>query len=383
MGQGKVANRVQRNPILGFAGDDTASRHGDRIFLSALTIICALGVLMVYSSSFYRAFEAYRDPFFYLKGHLVRLGIGLFLFLIAYHIDYHRFRRWSLVGLLFCLVLLIVVLVSGNQRWLNFFGVNLQPSEFTRIALLIFLADWCSRHSNRLQKSWSGFLFCTGAIALCAGLVVFEPSYSAAAMIVVSGGILLFLAGANIKHILTVAVPSAALALLFARIEPYRWKRVISFLHPLADPQGAGYQSNQSLIAVGSGQLSGTGFGMSGQKFYFLPEAHCDFIFSIFCEEKGFIGAVLLLLLFLLFLTRGIKIALKAPDQFGFLLAGGLVISISLIALINISVSLGLVPVTGLPLPFISYGGSALIANLAACGVILNVSRHAESPEFV
>jgi cell division protein FtsW len=195
--------------------------------------------------------------------------------------------------------------------------------------------------------------------------------------------LLLFFAGARWKHLAITALPLIPAGIGVAILEPYRLKRVLSFLNPLSDPQGADYQSIQSLIAVGSGQIFGVGIGSSGQKNQFLPEAHCDFIYSILCEEMGFIGGILLLGLFFLFVWRGIKVAMRAPDQFGFLLAGGLTFSIALFILMNISVALGVVPVTGLPLPFISYGGSALLANLTACGVILNVSRHTHSPEAI
>jgi cell division protein FtsW len=192
-----------------------------------------------------------------------------------------------------------------------------------------------------------------------------------------------FLAGARIKHIAYSIVAILPVGVMVAAMEPYFWRRVKSFFDPTADPQGIGYQSNQSLIAIGSGKIFGVGMGMSLQKNDFLPEAHCDFIFSILCEEKGFAGAMIVLALFFLFVWRGFKIARTAPDPFGFLLAGGLMFSIVLFTLVNISVALGLIPVTGLPLPFISYGGSALIANLGACGVILNISRHAQSPEAI
>ena len=380
-----MSGRVRRNRVLGFDVRQPESRHGDRLFILAVVGLCATGILMVYSSSFHKAFETYRDPFFFLKEHLIRLGIGSLLFLLAYHIDYHRLRRLSLLPFLIGLVLLVWVLFSGSgvHRWLTISGVTLQPSEFARLALIVYLADWCSRNSRRLQQSWSGFLFTALLIAATAGLVMVEPSYSAAVMILASGGLLLVLAGVRWRYLFAVLLPAGPLALYLAIVEPYRLKRILSFLDPLSDPQGAGYHALQSKIAVGSGQIWGVGFGLSGQKFHFLPEAHCDFVFSILCEERGFIGAVFVLALFTIFVWRGIRIAMRAPDQFGFLLVGGLVLSIALFALVNIAVTLAVLPVTGLPLPFISYGGSALIANLIACGVILNVSRHTDPTELL
>lgn len=380
-----MSSRVRRSRVLSLDARQPGSCRGDRLFILTVVGLCATGILMVYSSSFHKAFETYRDPFFFLKEHLVRLGIGSLLFLLAYHVDYHRLRRLSLLPFLIGLALLVWVLISGSgvHRWLTISGVTLQPSEFARLALIVYLADWCSRNSRRLQQSWSGFLFTALLIAATAGLVMVEPSYSAAVMILASGGLLLVLAGVRWRYLFTVLLPAGPLALYLAIVEPYRLKRILSFMDPLSDPQGAGYHALQSKIAVGSGQIWGVGFGLSGQKFHFLPEAHCDFVFSILCEERGFIGAVFVLALFTIFVWRGIRIAMRAPDQFGFLLVGGLVLSIALFALVNIAVTLAVLPVTGLPLPFISYGGSALIANLIACGIILNVSRHTDPVELL
>jgi cell division protein FtsW len=376
---------IQRHPILDLDAMDPPSRLGDTLFIIALVGLCAAGLVMVYSASFFMARETFSDPFHFLKDHAVRLAIGLGLFLVAYSVDYHRLRGWSGWILALCIVLLVAVLFvgSGAHRWITLFGVRLQPSEFARVALVVYLADWCSRHSKRLQEEWQTYLIALGIIAAPVGLVVIEPSFSAASMLAIAGALLLFLAGAKLKHLALTVLPALPLALVVAIMEPYRVRRIFAFLHPEVDPLGVNYHTNQSLIAVGSGQLFGLVMGMSGQKNQFLPEAHCDFIFSILCEEKGFIGGMLILTLFFIFIWRGIKIALKAPDQFGFLLAGGLVFSIVLFILAHTFVALGLAPVTGLPLPFISYGGSALIANLAACGVILNVSRHAQSPESI
>lgn len=374
-----------KNSVLGFSLSDAPSRHGDRLFTFALIGLCVTGVLMVYSSSFYKAFDLYRDPYHFLKEHLIRLGIGSCLFLIAYRFDYHWLRRWSILPLFLCTVALIGVLFTGEgvNRWVTIAGVRLQPSEFARIALIVYMADWCSRNTKKLRESFNSFLFMCLSVVLVSGLVMVEPSYSAAVMIFVSGGILLVLAGARWLHIFAVLLPALPLTVYMAFAQPYRLKRLLAYLNPLADPLGAGYQINQSKIAVGSGQLWGFGFGMSGQKFHFLPEAHCDFIFSILCEERGFIGGFIVILLFVVLVWRGMRIAARSPDPFGFLLAGGLTVSIALFAAVNIAVTLGVFPVTGLPLPFISYGGSALIANLIACGIILNVSRHTDSPESI
>jgi cell division protein FtsW len=359
-----------------------AFQQGDRFFMLIVGVLSIVGVVMVWSSSSYSAFQTFRDPNYYLKEHLIRLGLGLGLFILAYHFDYHFFRRLSLIPWVITLGGLLVALAVGS-RWVKILGISIQPSEFARLALIIFLADWCSRHAKKLQGTWKGFAFSISMIIITVALVVLEPSYSASAMILLSGVLVVVMAGVPFLHLLSLLIPLVPVAAYVAILAPYRWLRIINFLNPMSDPQGAGYQSAQSLIAIGSGQILGKGTGMSGQKFQFLPEAHCDFIYSILCEEWGFIGGALILGLFILFLIRGIRIAKRAPDQFGFLLAGGLVLSISLFAFINIGVSLAILPVTGLPLPFISYGGSALLSNMAACGLILNISRHTESPEAV
>ncbi|TKJ41488.1 putative lipid II flippase FtsW [candidate division LCP-89 bacterium B3_LCP] len=376
-----MPGKIQKNSILGFTFPQSESLHGDRLFILSIALLCAVGILMVYSSSFYMAWQDFRNPYYFLKRHSLRLLIGFVAFMAAYKFNYHHLRRWSIIPLIISIILLIWVLITGS-RWISVGGITLQPSEFARIALLVYLADWCSRNANKLRQSPKGFLFVLTLVMITTGLVMAEPSYSAAVMILISGVALLVMSGVKWRYLIAAALPILPVAGYMAVAASYRFRRVFSFLNPLADPQGAGYHTIQSKIAVGSGQIWGFGFGMSGQKFHFLPESHCDFIFSILCEERGFIGAALVLLLFILFFWRGIRIAVKARDHFGFLLAGSLIFCIAFFALVNIGVALGSLPVTGLPLPFISYGGSALITNLLACGIVLNVSKHNNSPEL-
>jgi len=382
-----MLRRIQKNPILGIDEIGLPYRHGDALFLIALLVLCTVGLLMVFSASSHKAEKAFGDPFHFLVEHGLRLIFGALLFLIAYRLDYHRLRRWSRWNLIIWAAVLGLLLVlparNGTHRWLTIFGVSIQPAEFARVALVIYLADWCSRHANRLEKTWETYLLALAVILLPTGLVVIEPSYSESLMIAASGGLILFLAGAQIKRLALTAAAGIPVGIVVALLKHYRVNRIPAFFNPEADPQGSGYHILQSLIAVGSGQLWGLGPGNSLQKQGFLPEAHCDFIFSILCEEVGLIGGALLLFIFLFFTWRGFKIARKAPDQFGFLLASGLMFSMALFILANISVTLGLMPVTGLPLPFVSYGGSALIANLISCGIIMNISRHAQSPESI
>lgn len=380
-----MLGRIQRNPLLDFDAIDPPSRHGDRWFIFTMLGLCAIGLLMVYSASFLMAGEKFHDPFYLFKNHAVRLGIGMLLFLAAYTADYHRLRGWSGWILILCGILLVAVLFvgTGARRWI--FGI--QPSEFGRLALVVYMADWCSRHSKRLQDDWQYYLLALGIIFAVVGLVVIEPSFSAASMIAIAGILVLFLAGAQIKHLAYTILATVPMGVIVAIMKPYRVRRLIAFIAWLlgldSDPLNAGYHTLQSLIAVGSGQLLGVGPGASLQKDKFLPKPWTDFIYSILCEEWGFVGGLLILILFFFIIWRGIKIARKAPDQFGFLLAAGLTCSIGLFVLAHLFVALGMAPVTGLPLPFISYGGSALVTNLTACGLILNISRHAQSPESI
>jgi cell division protein FtsW len=266
---------------------------------------------------------------------------------------------------------------NGAHRWIKLPYVSLQPSEVSKLALIIFLAYFLEKRAGEEGDFWRTFLPCGVITAWLAGLVVTEPDFGTAMMLALIFVVVIYTAGARVKHLALAAAPALVVAAGLLIFVPWRLKRLITFLDPWADPQGDGFQVVQSLIAIGSGGIDGLGFAQGKQKMLFLPFAHSDFIFAIVGEELGLMGALAVIALFALFLWRGVRTALLAPDRFGMLLSLGIVTGIVAQALFNISVVLSLVPTKGIPLPFISYGGSSLVPTLAAVGILLNVSQHA------
>ncbi len=364
------------------------------LFASAIAL-ALFGVIMVYSAS---AVLAASEPNHTQYHYVVRQGIwtaaGLIAMLAAMRFDYRLLRRpvvaYGLVGL--TVVLLVGVFafspVNGARRWIKIpGGFSIQPSEMAKLALAIFLARFLERHAGDEGSFKRVFVPCmlvTGALAL---LVVKEPDLGTAMILAVICVSILLTAGARLKHLALAGAPAlAGLAGLLIFV-PFRLKRMLVFLDPWSDPQGAGYQVVQSLLAVGSGGVHGLGFTDGRQKMFFLPFAHSDFIFAVVSEELGLLGGLGVILLFALFLWRGMRAALNAPDRFGMLLGVGIVTGIVAQAMFNISVVLSLVPTKGIPLPFISYGGSSLVPTLLSVGVLLNISQqasvnHASEPRW-
>jgi cell division protein FtsW len=289
--------------------------------------------------------------------------------------------RRIIYGLLILTTLMLLAVfafgkVNGAHRWIKFKSFSIQPSEIAKLSLAIYLAYFLERHAGEEKSFWRTFVPCAVVTGVLAVLIVAEPDLGTALMLAVIFGVLVYTAGARLLHIGLVAAPAlVGLAGLLIFV-PFRMRRMIMFLDPWADPQGSGFQVVQSLIAIGSGGPNGQGFAQGKQKMFFLPFAHSDFIFAVIGEELGLIGTMAVLLIFALFLWRGIRTSLLAPDRFGMLLSLGLVTSIVAQALFNISVVLSLVPTKGIPLPFISYGGSSLVPTLAAAGILLNISQH-------
>jgi len=274
--------------------------------------------------------------------------------------------------------------INGAHRWLKFPVFSLQPSELTKAALIIFLAYFLEKRAGEEGDFWRTFVPCGVITGALAGLVVLEPDLGTAMMLALIFVVMIYTAGARVMHLAMAAAPALVVVAGLLIFVPFRLKRMIVFLDPWADPQGSGFQVVQSLIAIGSGGIDGLGFAQGKQKMLFLPFAHSDFIFAVVGEELGLVGAIAIIAIFALFLWRGIRTALLAPDRFGMLLSLGIVTSIVAQALFNISVVLSLVPTKGIPLPFISYGGSSLVPTLAAVGILLNVSQHASGgiPNF-
>ena len=357
----------------------------DLTLLSSVVFLTLFGLFMVYDASSFVAFRDFFDKYHYVKGQAVWVIIGLLSLSFFSYFDYKKLYNLSLPILLTAIVLLIMVFIPGigvyalgARRWINLGFFVLQPAEFVKLALAIYLASWLSSKKSEISSFQFGFLpflVMVGAVAL---ILALQPDIGTLGIITISSGLLFFLGGGRLSQIGIIILLGLSLIFLLTFLKPYFYlsDRIFVFLNPSIDPQGRGYQLNQSLIAVGSGKIFGQGFGMSSQKFNFLPEPTTDSIFSVFTEEFGFAGSLILISLFFLFFFRGFFIAGRAPDSFGALLVSGFVILIAVEVFANISAMLGLIPLTGVPLVFISQGGTALIMTLAEVGVILNVSRY-------
>ena len=356
--------------------------QADEWLFAGVVALALFGVIMVYSAS---AVVASSETGHTQYHYVVRQGIftvlGLGAMLVGMRFDYTRLRSstitYGLLGL--TLVLLVAVFafppINGARRWIKFAGFSLQPSEVAKLALAVFLARFLERRAGAEGSFLRTFFPCAAVTGLLAVLVVAEPDLGTALMLLVIATVMLFTAGARLSHMALAAAPALvglAGLLLFV---PWRLKRLVTFLDPWADPQGAGYQVIQSLLAVGSGGVNGLGFTEGRQKMFFLPFAHSDFIFAVVGEELGLLGGLGVVALFGLFLWRGMRAALRAPDRFGMLLGTGIVTGIVAQALFNMSVVLALVPTKGIPLPFISYGGSSLVPTLFSVGLLLNISQ--------
>jgi cell division protein FtsW len=352
-------------------------------WLFAGTVALALfGVVMVYSASaVIAAAEKGHSQYYYVARQGGWTIIGLLAMWAGMRFDYGRLRNGKIAyGLLALVVLLLVAVfafppINGARRWIRLAGFSLQPSEISKLALAIFLARFLERRAGREGEFRATFVPAVLVTGLLALLIVAEPDLGTSLMLAVVCTSMLFTAGARLKHMLLAAAPAlvgVAGLLLFV---PWRLKRVLVFLDPWADPQGSGYQVVQSLLAVGSGGVHGLGFTEGRQKMFFLPFAHSDFIFAVVSEELGLFGGLAVIALFGLFLWRGMRAALRAPDRFGMLLGLGIVTGIVAQALFNMSVVLSMLPTKGIPLPFISYGGSSLVPTLFAVGVLLNISQ--------
>ena len=353
----------------------------DRLLFTVVVLLVGIGLVMVYSASapMARAQGHAVNPF--LVRQLAAAAIGFGAMFAVMHLDYRLLKRPAVVGALLAGVFALLVLVlfgpqlNATRRWLFVGGVSIQPSELAKLALIPFVAYQLDRARERVNRRETllpvGLV--TGAVA---GLVVLQPDLGTAVLLVLTVGTLLFLGGLAWRYVLAGAALGLPVAALLVWAEPYRRARLFSFLDPERDPLGSGFQALQSLIAVGSGGLGGLGPGESVQKLYFLPYPHSDFIYSIVAEELGLVGALVVLGLFAILFWRGARAGLKAPDPFGRYLGWGFVALLALQAMINISVALALLPTKGIPLPFLSYGGSSLVVSLTACGVLLNVSQH-------
>ncbi|MEK7383462.1 MAG: putative lipid II flippase FtsW [Elusimicrobiota bacterium] len=351
----------------------------DYLLLTATLTLLMLGVVMVYSASVIWAEQNLDRPLYFFHRQLLWAAVGLAAMTAASRTDYNRLREWvfpvfAVTGLLLVAVLLGPK-IAGVRRWIRLGPIGLQPAEFAKLASVLFLASYLDRKHSKLSSPIHGLLIPMGVVGVLLVLIGLEPDLGTPVLMFAVAGLMLFIAGANVRWLigfLLAAVPIVAVELWR---KPYRRARLLSFLTPFENIQGAGYQLSQALLAVGSGGWFGKGFGASQLKLMYLPTPHTDFIFPVVCEELGLLGALLILALFVTFLVRGMHIARRAPNLFGTLLACGITFSIVLQAFFNMGMSLGLLPTKGIPLPFFSFGGSSLLATLLGVGVLLNISR--------
>jgi len=369
---------------------NVAFRKGkiDQKFLIAFFILIGMGIVLQYSASSSLGQARFDDSAFYVRGQIIRIGLGLLIGLIFTFTNYQILKKtafWiALIGIFALIATLVYHKLHPGQataRWFPIGGFTFQPSEFAKLALIIYLSSFIERHESHLSDFKRGFMPPVAIMGTMVVLIIIEPNYSTGAVFTLFGLLVLFIGGTKLLYFTPLIAGFVIISVATILHSPYKLRRILTFLEPQKDLRGAGYQIHQSMISLGNGGFFGRGLGGSVEKNLFLPDMHTDFIFSVFGEEFGFLGAVLLLVLYFYIFIRGIKIALKAPDIFGNLLGVGLSTCLFIYVIVNVGVTCGILPVTGLPLPFISYGGSSMLFNFAGIGIILNISRYAVPQE--
>ncbi|AOZ91675.1 stage V sporulation protein E [Paenibacillus crassostreae] len=346
--------------------------------------LLSIGIVMVYSAGSVLGFHDYGDSFYFVKRQLLFAGLGIAAMFVTANLDYRIWTKYAKAGLVICFIMLVIVLIpgignvrGGARSWLGISSFGIQPSEFMKLGMILFLAHWLSQEKFNITLFSKGLLAPLTLIGTAFGLIMLQPDLGTGSVMFGASMLIVFAAGARMKHLGMLGLVGIVGFVGLILAAPYRLKRITAFLDPWSDPLGSGYQIIQSLYAIGPGGLGGLGLGMSRQKYSYVPEPQTDFIFSILAEELGFIGGMIVLLLFLILIWRGMRIAMTIPDSFGSLLAVGIVGMIAIQVIVNIGVVIGLMPVTGITLPLISYGGSSLTLMLTALGILLNLSRYA------
>ncbi|MBQ6297431.1 MAG: cell division protein FtsW [Selenomonadaceae bacterium] len=364
-------------------GDKKKFWTNDMEAIIAITLVLIiLGTINVFSSSFIFAEAEFDTPYFFLKRHVINVFIGLIAFGVCFHFDYHVWRRWIVVVLGFTILALIAVLivgpvVNGAKRWLPLVFVQFQPAELAKLVSIMIAAAYIA-NKIKLQRKLELISVQAGIIGILFALTELEPDMGTASIILGIPVIMMIISGLEKRGVLTVCgLGFAAIAALILK-EPYRLERLKITYDPWSDAQNYGYQTVQSLSAIGSGELTGMGLGVGVSKYDYLPEAHTDFAFAIFCQENGFLGAIFVFLLFSAFAVYAARIANKAKDEYGQILSMGIMILIVGQAIANLLMVGGLIPVVGVPLPFISYGGTSLIITMAAIGILVNIGKQGE-----
>ena len=363
------------------------TKKRNMLLICLVLFLCLFGIVMIYSASSYSSEVLHGDAFHFVKKQIFGFVLGVVVFIVAYMFDYHKFYKLRYWALGMSLVLLVLVFVpgigisaNGARRWIGVGGLNLQSSEVAKFGFVIFSSCYLSKNYEK-TKTFKGILpilLVGGVICL---LVMLEPNMSVTMCIGMVMIIMLIVGGMSFKHFMILAIPALALVILLIVVEPYRLERLMAFVDPWANPKEEGYQLIQSLYSLGAGGLFGVGLFNSRQKYLFLPFAESDFIFAIIGEELGLVGSILILSLFVIIIALGIKIALNAKDRLGTYLASGIVSVIAIQLLINIAVVTGSIPPTGIPMPFISAGGTSLSVFMGAIGILCNVGKYKEDSE--
>ena len=355
----------------------------DLILLLVTLLLVTIGTVMIYSSSSILATERFRDGQFFLKKQLLFFFLGLLLMVLMTRIPYYKLRKLAWPGIAASIFFLCAIWIppfgikaGGAVRWFNLGVFSFQVSELAKVALILLLAHFLTLKANHLREISQGLLIPFGITGVIVGLILLQPDFGTTVIIVVITLMMIYLAGGRIVHLAGLAALFLPVAIWLLLNRSYRITRILAFLDPWKDPRNSGFQIIQSLIAFGSGGAFGVGIGDGMQKLFYLPEPHTDFILSVIGEESGLIGVGLILCLYIILIVRGFQISLKAPDLFGNLLAAGLTMLLALEAFINIAGVMGLIPIKGLALPFLSYGGTSLMMSLIAVGILLNISAY-------
>lgn len=365
-------------------------RQTDHVLLGTIIVLLAIGLIMTYSSSAVKGYLYYGDSYHFFKMDLIWVLLGFAAMTVALVIDLRLLYKWAKPLLYTALILLIIVkipgigrTVNGATRWIGLGPLSIQPSEIIKLAMVLIMARFISAGPHNISSFRKGILPSLILLGVVCALIMLQPDLGTTLVITATVFFMLIAAGARFGHV--VGLGGVGLALVAAAIvtAPYRMRRIFAFLDPWADPSGKGYQTIQSLLALGPGGLFGLGLGNSRQKFFYLPENHTDFIFAMIGEELGFVGASLVVMLFFLFIWRGLKIAINAPNVFLSLFAVGLTSLIGVQAMINMGVVTGVLPVTGITLPFLSYGGTSLVFTMIGAGLLLNISAGSGRAEEV
>ena len=355
----------------------------NKLLLLAVILISLFGLLMIYSSSNIWAEYKYNDPYKYLKSQAIFLIIGYILMIIISKFPYQNYKKLANIIFLTCTIMLILVLIpgigtvrNGSRSWFGIGSLGLQPSEFTKLGLIIFTSKYLANNTKELKDIKKGVLPILGVLFLIFGLIMLEPDFGTGVVIVMTIIVLLFISGVKMNFFIKIGILGLIGIIVLILIAPYRLERIVSFINPWTDPLGSGFQIIQSLYAIGPGGLLGLGFGNSIQKHFYLPEPQTDFIFAIISEEFGFLGILIVATLFITIIYSGLKISKKGQDNFGKFLSFGITFGLAFQTILNLMVVVGLLPVTGVTLPFLSYGGSSLLISLINMGILLNIDKN-------